>query len=334
MDKNVYPIVRTPYHLFLTILFIENGWFSEKISICYDSSKNAESIQKSIELLKKHYPDVSFIPFDDSRYFRNKRAYIVTLLRIVLGLPVIDLNVFKGDNPKFLIFVSSFYEVQTYKRFKNSSFILGEDGEALYSEFKSTGLREFVKRFLFLGTNSIRFKIAREIWCQFPERIVSENEADKRNFSLGGLMRGLSTISVYDIMNIFGITDDVIDTLRDKKDKVLILTQCFSENNAIAEDVKIKYYKDLVNEYSLNRQVFIKPHPREITDYCKLFPNVTVIPKNFPIEILNYIPDLFFETGLTINSSSIENCIFVKNKIYIGYEKLPELKFYYSRIKK
>ena len=76
---------------------------------------------------------------------------------------------------------------------------------------------------------------------------------------------------------------------------VLILTEPLC-----ALDVRETIFKDLVEEYSKNASVTIKPHPRDLLDYEVLFPELPIIDKKIPMEILNFIDGLYFTKVISV----------------------------------
>ena len=57
-----------------------------------------------------------------------------------------------------------------------------------------------------------------------------------------------------------------------------------SEDNIITEKEKIKLYQSIMQNYD-ESQVILKPHPREYTDWKKIFPNIALVPKLIPAEL-------------------------------------------------
>jgi hypothetical protein len=81
--------------------------------------------------------------------------------------------------------------------------------------------------------------------------------------------------------------------------KVLVLSEPLCDL-----DVRKKIFSDIIDEYTVidgqQAQVIIKPHPRDVLDYRKEFPEHIVLSGMFPMEILNYIPDLTFKRVITV----------------------------------
>lgn len=104
------------------------------------------------------------------------------------------------------------------------------------------------------------------------------------------------------ILSIY-IEEKEIDDLLTTKRSVLLLTQCFSEDGLWTEEEKICTYKNLLKPYSLE-DVIIKTHPREKTNYKKIFPQVMVIDSPIPFQLLNVLT-LNLKTAITYHSTAI-----------------------------
>jgi len=108
--------------------------------------------------------------------------------------------------------------------------------------------------------------------------------------------------------------------------KLLILTQPLAIDACLpSTDVQLKLYQYLIDKYNTqNGSVVIKVHPRDDTDYSSLKGNISVLDEPFPMEILNFMDGLHFQTAVTVSSTAIymlENC---DNKISLGWEFLDE----------
>lgn len=111
----------------------------------------------------------------------------------------------------------------------------------------------------------------------------------------------------------------------DKSAKFLLITQPLSEDGIVSEDHKIAVYAKIVASAKQNGyEVYLKTHPREFTDYTKLFNDVKFIPQLFPIEVFNLDPKYEFETGMTVFSGSLDNLSNVRHKISLGRSILSE----------
>ena len=62
---------------------------------------------------------------------------------------------------------------------------------------------------------------------------------------------------------------------------------------------------------------YAKPHPRDLLDYEKLFPDCVVLDRKFPMEILNYIEGLVFCRVISV-FTVVHSIRFAKEIIYLG----------------
>lgn len=78
-------------------------------------------------------------------------------------------------------------------------------------------------------------------------------------------------------------------------DKILILTEPLC-----TLDVRERIFRDLTARYEQEGCVFIKPHPRDVLDYRRLFPQYPQFDAALPMELLNFIPDLHFKKAVSV----------------------------------
>lgn len=79
------------------------------------------------------------------------------------------------------------------------------------------------------------------------------------------------------------------------KGKILVLT-----DPLCTLDVREQIFKDIVEMYRAEGQVFIKPHPRDELDYYKVFPEYPIFDGTVPMEMLNFFPHLHFDKVVTV----------------------------------
>lgn len=105
------------------------------------------------------------------------------------------------------------------------------------------------------------------------------------------------------ILSIYIPDDVILKELMETDRKILLLTQCFSEDGEWTENEKIDKYEDILKDYSLN-DVIIKTHPREKTNYKEYFPDALIISYPIPFQLLNIL-GLKIKVALTYNSTAI-----------------------------
>lgn len=117
------------------------------------------------------------------------------------------------------------------------------------------------------------------------------------------------------ILHVFGVSESDIDQFANVES--ILFTQPLSEDHIINESTKIELYKKILDKKS----VVIKPHPRELTDYKKLFPDAIVLNKTVPVELLSLIGNnikdcytIFSTAALSFSQTAIVH--FIGTKIH------------------
>ena len=107
------------------------------------------------------------------------------------------------------------------------------------------------------------------------------------------------------------------------ENKVLVLSEPLCSLT-----VRKQIFTDIIREYGQGAQVLIKPHPRDVLDYRKEFPEYIVLDSMFPMEILNFVEGLTFEKVISVYTVT-DAIHFAREKVFLGddfmdrYEK-PE----------
>ena len=104
------------------------------------------------------------------------------------------------------------------------------------------------------------------------------------------------------------------------EDKILVLTEPLCEL-----DVRRQLFSDVIEEYGeingKRGQILIKPHPRDILDYEKEFSEYIILNAMFPMEILNFIPNLRFKRVVSV--ATVPNGIkFADEIVFLGEDFL------------
>lgn len=79
------------------------------------------------------------------------------------------------------------------------------------------------------------------------------------------------------------------------ENRILVLTEPLC-----SLDVREQLFKDIVEEYEREGQIFIKPHPRDELDYRKVFPGYPIFDATVPMEMLNFFENLRFDQVITV----------------------------------
>lgn len=103
-----------------------------------------------------------------------------------------------------------------------------------------------------------------------------------------------------------------------KSQSVLVLTQPLAADRWYKTatesfqtlDEQFDYYQKIIEKYRmLGYTVYLKIHPRDKVDYSSL--NVTLLPQNIPMELLDMVCDQKFSIGVTHSSTALDflNCV-------------------------
>lgn len=95
-------------------------------------------------------------------------------------------------------------------------------------------------------------------------------------------------------------------------DGIIILTEPLCDL-----ETRKRLFKDLVETYSKEGTIFIKPHPRDVLDYEELFPQCFVIEKKVPMEMLCFFTKLHFKKIVSVYTQ-LGLIDFVDEKVELG----------------
>lgn len=103
-----------------------------------------------------------------------------------------------------------------------------------------------------------------------------------------------------EILNTFSFDSNIKERIKGKT--TILFTQPLSEDNVISEIEKIEIYSKILKNYSKD-EVVIKTHPRETTDYKKIFKDYLILDNPFPFEIMNLL-GIKFKRAVTLFSTA------------------------------
>ena len=104
----------------------------------------------------------------------------------------------------------------------------------------------------------------------------------------------------------------------DKKPPAILLTEPLCEL-----PVRKKLFGDIIREYEKDHTIIIKPHPRDLLDYEKEFPDAVVIRERFPMEVLNDLGDVRFKKLISVITQTDE-VDFADEIVYLGLDFLDK----------
>ena len=267
-------VVHTVYTLFL--YFLINGVSSDDLFIF--SSGIPKSVRKNIKHISFPFSPFNFKSNDSliKFVFANlgvcfKQLYGILKLRFRMFFIKDDVSVYGHAHTQFSYM---FYEYE-------NAYVI-EDGTVNYQKLESNFISNKLLNFLGIyikgsksgfGTHENIKKVY--LTSDKPCDVSSKVEV----INLEKLWNDLSSKEQSTILKFFNFNNpENID--------VLLITQPFSEDEILDFDEEIRIYSEIVEKYP---NIVIKPHPREFKDYSKIFPNISVLDKDFPLELLELI---------------------------------------------
>lgn len=299
----------TIYSLFLYIL-IDKNWkervyiFDKQLlEMLKEKSKNLKYFSYSFYKIKKN-------PF---LFYKEQLKIIFLLIKLKLYLKR-DLKIF-GDSR------------MTYKFLLNKYFCMIEDG---LDSYKLTTKNRFslffiVKKLIklenifFDGNQTSKFvrKIYMTGLAPIPEKIKDKVEI----IDIKELWNKKTEEEKKEILDFFGFNLETISKVKTKKN--IFFTQCLSENFILNENEKIDLYKKVLKNYDL-KDLIIKTHPKEKTNYREYFPEALILDNVFPSEFF-ILFDVKFDKAITLCSTAALNLKDVKEIDFYGSEIHPKL---------
>ncbi|WP_272535715.1 MULTISPECIES: glycosyltransferase family 52 [Providencia] len=312
MKKNVF-VCKTTWEHFITLLVCANIYNKEKeksVIIIEKALENSSFFKKIIQL--EYFSECLQISLKQNRILK----FILFKYRIKISLNHF-LKKFTNNNTSINVFVDQSV-ISQYFIHKNLKLNLYEHGNGNYLVGAYPNF-PILKKILGVTPGYGRSNMIENIYLQYPDKAPHDIKDKTKKLDLKNLFNSLTLKQQQEIYNIFDIPE-----ILSSDNNLIILTQPFSEDGFMSESKKIKIYHDIIIKNS-NKKIYIKPHPRDRTDYKKLFKkDIIVFPSSFPIEILNF-KNIEFNTAITICSGSIYNFHYPINVEIIGTEDLPEL---------
>ncbi|MCI7186979.1 MAG: glycosyltransferase family 52 protein [Fusobacterium mortiferum] len=278
----------------LLIFLLLNSDDLDNICFIFDSSFSSDKKLKKNLLLKekKRFKRIASIFFD---YFKLKKLNLSK-----------NVKVYGADHIRGANFFLKRYE-----------FYLIEDGMMNYA--KQTYKRT-IKNLLFSKPKLGRDKNVKKIYltglAQIPEAIKDKVEI----VDLKKLWKLKTKEEQEEILEVFGFDREILEKIKEKN--IILFTQPLSEDGILNEQEKIELYSKIILKYP-KEKLIIKTHPREKTNYSKVFNEIYILEQNFPAEIFKLL-EISFKKGVTLFSTAVltNNC---KEIDFYGTEVHPNL---------
>lgn len=323
----------TYFHIYVSILksIYREDRNSKSLIVINDHTPNVEKILPGL-IENGFFDSLIQVPFRkiDKQLKKNKKVFNRLISRNKLAIESVEKNsgILKFDEFIRNSEINLFYNLGLTPgyfllKYKNNFIRLVEDGEGNYTSRVGL-LKEFRRKYIlktFVGDGLDDH--VKEIEVQYPDKLVKRLKHKGKKLELKKMEEELSAENRDKILKLFMCGLQIELTGRKK---LLLITQPLSEDKHMTENQKVEMYNQILKHYVDRYSLFIKPHPREETNYQeKINYNFTSIPQGFPLEMFDYLNGIHFELGITVSSSSLYNINCVDKKIILGRKYFKKL---------
>ncbi|WP_338825127.1 hypothetical protein MHOCP_06840 [Moorella humiferrea] len=321
IDNESIFVCYTPFHILVSLL-LARSMHAVALILGVDHFYNgrliASALQRHVDWIGNVYA------IEDKRITANwirgntiQRAIAMVRLKKMYSDCAPELkNIQASERTRWYLFHDGPMLSQYLLNLNLGEYLLIEDGAANYRKLKWQDMaKNMVKSIIGLFPPMGRSSRINKILVQEPERLPKDIRHKGMRLCLQELMFNVKENDKLIILRkVFpDLSRDISHGISGHK--VLLLTQPFSEDGLMSEDEKISLYSRVLQRYPQSH-ICLKPHPRERTDYQSVFGNqITIIPREFPLEILSWYDNVNFDLVITWNSSAINNIGFAKEKL-------------------
>ena len=323
---NLY-ICHTAYHLLITLIKVLNSQERNELMLCQTCLLDDETVRK-VQESNLFQRVILYENIDTYTSELDLRTNIFTRSRILKQRVKCRFNTDSLKNKEIFIFNDVTFVGKTLNIFR-IKYNLIEDGLDCFKNTiflncvdKKNNFRETIKLILGISirnygrsfyTKTIEVNDGNGILLNKPRkiRIVPRNE----------LFGNLSEFQRDSIVNIFFEKSDLeyLHSLN-LEDSCMLITQPLSEDELISEEEKVKLYKYLIETYGTSR-IYIKVHPRDLTDYQEKFPECEILKlKKCPLEVFSFVEGFHFKKVITAFSTAVQSISYCDEKIIMGQE--------------
>tara|TARA_B100000809_G_C15132368_1_gene529021 strand:- start:434 stop:1438 length:1005 start_codon:yes stop_codon:yes gene_type:complete len=321
-------VITSVYHILLSILLIEERKLKNNTLIIVEITPGIETLIDGLKNTSWFDDVFLMIGKKNQKRLAGKLTYTINRKKIV---QLIDkqnksLKALETSDTSFDIYVCSPDSAKNYffYKYKNHNKFMVEDGLKTYvtpapKTFKKI-TSALVNRPLVNGFDNRITKV----FATNPEELPQELKIKSEKLNWKNTLANLGPDKLNALSLAFLPSNNLSEDglFPKEKSKSIIITQTLNEDSVVEnESIKIDLYKGFVSQADTDL-IYIKPHPRELTDYEDVFKDdkrIIVLPKLFPAELLNLLPNLKFEKAFTAFSTAIDNLDNVNKKINLGH---------------
>lgn len=333
-------VCEAPYHIYLPLLKAyenkQNNMYMKNViilsDIISDNSALAQRLKKISfidEVLYVRYKSLS-----EQYIFKNHEYQFIKIFNLIMLhhnlIKVFDKKLYFYKKYKLLFqnarvnLFWGYHPLSRYIMIKHNNIKFIEEGNGIYSaNFKYRKLKKIIRHYLGLPDIHGGDSNVREIEITYPNKINSELRHKTTKLDIKSLQKKLDTNARYEIAGLYFNNSYWLNIIKECVERIAILiTQPLSEDKVMPEERKIMIYKNCIRHLKYHKyHILIKSHPREKTNYQKIFndDSITILPQNFPLEVLNILILSNLDVGITVNSTALDNLTCVERKIYLKH---------------
>ena len=242
-----------------------------------------------------------------------------------------EMNALTKEDTAFDIYICSPDSAKNYfiYKYKDHNKFMIEDGLKTYVTSAPDRIKKITSKLVNRPlVNGFDNRITK-VFATTPEDLPKELRQKSEQLNWKSTLAKMSQEKLDELTKAFLPSDDLKSSqlFPLNKTKSIIITQTLNEDGIVPkESVKLKYYQEFVDQAQTDL-IYFKPHPRERTDYAKVFESdkrIIILPKLFPAELLNLLPNLSFQKAFTAYSTAIDNLTNVEEKIVLGHERFKK----------
>lgn len=208
--------------------------------------------------------------------FKDKKINFIGCDHIFIG------NVLLGVTKNFKL-IEDGTENYNSKNFFSENYIKKKIKETINFN-RSFGQHKNVKKIYLTGLAPIPKEIAHKVEIINLKELWDKKSLEEQN----------------KILDIFSFDLNIKEIIKGRD--IILFTQPLSEDGVITEEEKIEIYSKIVKKYPQDRLI-VKTHPREKTNYKKIFKYNLVLDNPFPFEMLNLL-NVKFNKAVTLFSTA------------------------------
>jgi hypothetical protein len=147
-----------------------------------------------------------------------------------------------------------------------------------------------------------------KIMVQRPDDLPADVRGKSEFLNVPELLAALSSEERMALVHLFlGDASYELD-----RNAVLVLTQPYYDFGRTSHEQHLQVYSMIVEHFiNLGMTVYLKPHPSDTVEYAAPgFEDARLLPKEFPIEILNQCSDCRIGLAVGINTTAVYNITF------------------------